>query len=68
MICFDAGVREACAVDITTVYSLRTFYMVYEEKCYPKSQIVYLANYVVALSAMTDKSQSHEVFSCPSAD
>jgi hypothetical protein len=42
--------------------------MVYEEKCYPKSQIVYLANYVVALSAMTDKSQSHEVFSCPSAD
>lgn len=42
--------------------------MVYEEKCYPESQIVYLANYVMTLAAMTDKSQSPEVFTRPSAD
>jgi hypothetical protein len=42
--------------------------MVYEEKCYPKSQIVYLTNYVMTLAAMTDKSQNPEVFSLPSAD
>jgi hypothetical protein len=37
--------------------------MVYAEKCYPKFQSVYLANYV-----MTDKSQNPEIFSLPSAD
>jgi hypothetical protein len=42
--------------------------MVYEEKCYPQPQIVYLANYVMTLAAMTDKSQSPEVFTRPSAD
>jgi hypothetical protein len=42
--------------------------MVYKEKCYPKSQSVYLANYLMTLLAMTDKSQSPEIFSLPSAD
>jgi hypothetical protein len=43
-------------------------HVLHEEKRCPKSQDVYLANYLMTLAAVTDISQHPEIFTLPSAD